>query len=220
MKLKIVSFITMAFMMTIVVNSAAQSTYSNVPSENRLHQATVFTGRLTGWSNNRDFAYDGFYLQSGTENYLVKFSPNLGNELTSALKVGSEISVNAVEVPEITDKKVIRLVNITTNGMNIYDNPPALKVLAPAEEFIYGSGKITQIQDDKAGELKGYILNDKTVLRIPIYAAEQLDKIAVAGAYVTYSGSQILRNGEFAPVHYTIVRCRTLTIDEKQYIID
>jgi hypothetical protein len=140
--------------------------------------------------------------------------------LTSALKVGSEISVNAVEIPEMADKKVVRFVNITTNGMNIYDNPPALKVLAPAEEFIYGSGKITQVQDDKVGELKGYILNDKTVLRIPLYAAEQLDKIAVAGAYVSYSGSQILRNGEFAPIHYTIVRCRTLTIDEKQYIID
>ena len=180
----------------------------------------MFSGKVTAWVSNQDFAYDGFYLQTANEKYLVNFAPRLGNQLTSAFRVGAEISVNAVEETSVAGKNIIRLVNITSNGMNIYNNPPILSVLTPVEEPIFGSSKIVQLLENKEGRINGFILSDKTILRIPPNAAEQLSKLAVEGVFVSYSGNQILRHGEFAPVHYTVVQCKTLTEDEKQYIIE
>lgn len=219
MRLKITSSIAIFTLMSIAIITHAQPAQQSLRTANiPLRQTSVFTGQVTGWVSNEDFFYNGFYLQTENGKYLVKFSPRIGNKLTSAFKIGSNISINAVELPEPTDKDIIQLVNITTNGVNIYDSPPT--VLAPVEEFIFGSGKINQLQENKPGDVTGFILSDNTILRMPSYAAEQLNKIALVGTYVTYSGNQILRKGEFAPVYYTIVQCKTITIDERQYLIE
>jgi hypothetical protein len=217
MKLKMIS-IAIASLMSVTINNYAQEAQLSSPAEYKpLQQVKLFSGKIINWVSNQDYYYDGFYLQTENEKYLVRFSPRLGKQLTSALKIGASISINAVEAQENNERNAIRLVSITTSEVSIYNN---LTAVVPAEEPIFGSGQIVQLQQNELGLVKGLILFDKTILRFPSNTAEQLNKIAVVGTFVSYTGSQILRNGEFAPIHYTIVQCKTITIEEKQYLVE
>ena len=210
--------IAIASLMSVTISNYAQEAQLNSPLEYKpLQQVKLFSGKVTSWVSNQDYFYDGFFLQTENEKYLVKFSPRLGKQLTSVLKIGASISVNAVDAQDGSEKNAIRLVSITTNEVSISDNAAAA---VPSEEPIFGSGMIVQLQENELGQVKGLILFDKTILRFPLNTAEQLNKIAVVGTFVSYTGNHILRNGEFAPVHYTIVQCKTITIDEKQYLVE
>ncbi len=218
MKLKM---IVIASLMNLAMNSYAQQEQPNAPAEdNHLEQPKVFTGKVISWVSNQDYFYDGFFLQTENEKYLVKFSPRLGIRLNSALKIGTRTSLDAMEVSPNGEKKVIQLVNIIADGMNISDTSATANTTTPVKEPIFGSGTIVQMQENELGQIKGLILFDKTILRFPLMAAEQLKKMAVVGTFVSYKGSQMLRKGEYAPVYYTIVQCKTISIDEKQFLVE
>ena len=180
---------------------------------------SVFFGKFSGWESNDDYVYCGFYLQMENVKYLVKFSPNMGNQLVSEIKPGNYIQINAVGEGNTLNDKTVKLISITIDGKNIYDRAFNKSTKPPVEDFVFGSSKIKELQRNRQGQVKALILTDNTVLRIPSNIIEQLNKEMIINAYISYSGYQTLRDGEFAAVNYAIVRCMTFTVNEKQYLI-
>ncbi|GHN03084.1 hypothetical protein WSM22_45730 [Cytophagales bacterium WSM2-2] len=180
---------------------------------------SVFAGNLSGWETNDDYVFSGFYLQAERVRYLVKFSPNMGTQLTSELKIGNRLEINGVFEKDTLNGITIRLVSITTDGKYIYNRIFNESTRPPVEEFKFGSGKIRQLQKNEQGNSKSLILDDRTILRIPANVIEALNTLLITGAYISYSGFQAVRDGEFATVNYPIIRCVTFTINDKQYLI-
>jgi len=86
----------------------------------------------------------------------------------------------------------------------------------PKEEFLNGSGKNQRLQKDKQGKVKGYILDNKTILRIPP-SAQQL-QVAVAGAAIhTVVQNKFLHD---VKLHWTVITysLQTITLNGKQYL--
>ena len=143
----------------------------------------------------------------------------MGSELTTAIKTGSTISVNGVEKTSPQGEKEIKLVSVTVDGKIINEAPPVKPATPPVEELINGNGKISELQKDKQGKVKGFMLDNKTILRMPPEVAQQLNTLAIVGTNISYSGiKKILHNGEATAVSYTIIRCKTITINGKQYL--
>lgn len=180
---------------------------------------SVFYGKFSGWESNDDYVYSGFYLQAKNERYLVKFSPNMGEQLVSEIKAGNYIQINAVDEKDTLKEKAVRLVSITIDGKNIYNRTFNESTKPPVENFVLGSSKIKQLQKNRQGQVKALILADMTILRIPPNIIAQLNKEIIVGAYISYSGYQTVRDGEFATINYSVVRCVTFTVNEKQYLI-
>jgi|GEM_PF-2215789 len=181
--------------------------------------ASTFSGNLSGWETNDDYTYCGFYLQGETKRYLVRFSPNMGNQLVSELKMGNRITVNGVEEKDTLNGEAVKLVSITTDGKYIYNRTFNESTKPPIENFIFGSSKIKLLQKNRQGYIKALILEDKTILRIPPGILQELNTVLTVGVYISYSGYQAIRNGEFALVNYSIIRCITFTINDKHYLI-
>jgi len=216
----VVQVTALTFLMTLAFAGYSQRDHRGHHSPKPLEDVSTFSGQVASWASNDDFVYDGFYLQTGSEKLLVRFSRHMGIDLNSAIKAGNMITIKAVALPDTATLRTVRLVSISIGGNNIYNTPRPSKKFGTDEEFIFGSGKISHVQKDTENNSIGFILSDNTILRLPFSAADQLSTTATVGAYVSYTGYQVLRHGEYAPVYYTIVRCNSITINDKQYVIN
>jgi len=189
------------------------------PQQQGLQKVTAFTGKMGAWVNNDDYVYDGFYLQTDAGKLLVKFPAHLGSQLTAIQKAGSSITVNGVEAITPLGEKEIRMVSIAAGGQTINDTPTAPPATPPAEELISGSAKISELQKGKGGEVNGFVLDNKAILKVPPHLAMQLSQLAVAGTIINYSGiKKTARSGEVLAANYTIIHCQTISINGTQYL--
>lgn len=221
MKSKIILMTAISLLIAIAFTiNAQQKPRNQKESKKPLQEVKSFTGEVTGWANNDDFVYNGFFLQTNSTKFLVKFPPHMGSALTTAIKTGSTISVNGVEgLDTLAGIKEIRLVSVIADGKTLNETTPVAPATIPAKELINGNGKISELQKNKDGKVKGFILDNKTILRVPPNVAEQLNTVAVVGAAISYSGEkQILHTGEVAADSYTIIHCKTITFNGKQYL--
>ena len=224
MKAKFLVTSATAFLLALSLNTYAQPAPPSgprppAPKQEELKQVSTITGQITDWVSNDDYVYDGFYIQTAGEKLLVKFPAHIGAGLTSALKKGSSVTVNGVSAISPTGAKEVRMVSIVTGGKTFYDTPPAAPTTAPSPEFVTASGKIAQAQKNKRGDASGFILDNKTILRVPPHVAAQLSQTAVAGATVSYTGvKKSANNNEAKAENYTIIHCQTITINGTQYL--
>lgn len=184
-----------------------------------LRQVTSFSGQVGEWVANYDFIYDGFYLQNNGQKTLVKFPARMGTQLKTAAKTGSTISFNGVQDSGRNAEKTIRLVSITLNGQTTYETPPAPPTLNTSEESATGTSKIISLQKNDMGDITGFVLENKTILKVPPHVAKQLAQTAVAGTSLGYNGmKKVAGSGEVSSANYTIVHCQTITINGTQYL--
>ncbi len=190
------------------------------PRRQALQQVNAYNGQVGEWTTNDDFIYDGFYLQSTQGKFLVKFPAHMGDQLLKTIKKGNAVTVNGVEEINPAGEREIRLVNLIANGKTIVDAPPATLPDPSAETQTSGSGKITAFQKNREGEVNGYILDEKIILRVPPHVNRQLDTLIAKGSAVSYSGiKKSATNGEASSGNYTIIHCQTITVNGTQYMI-
>lgn len=189
------------------------------PGQQQLQQVAAYEGQVTDWASNNDYVYDGFYLQTTGGKMLVKFPPHLGSQLTTAIKTGSRVTVNGITDYTPWGSTEIRMVSINANGQMIYDTPPATPPAPPVENFTNGNGTIKGLQKNMEGIVDGYILGNKTILRVPPHIAMQLSQIALTGSAISFTGMQKTPQiGEASAGNYTIVHAETITVNGTQYL--
>lgn len=185
-----------------------------------LQQVTTVQGSVVKMAANDDFVYDGFYLLSGSDSILVKFPSHMGAQITAAVKTGSTVSVNGVLHYPPFGGKEMRMVSVTANGQTIADVMPATAPTPVVESTVTGNGKITSLQTGREGRVKGFILDGKTILKVPPHIAEQLGAMAQTGAAIAYTGTKkASKTGEVSTGNYSIIHCQTITVNGQQYLV-
>ena len=143
----------------------------------------------------------------------------MGSQFTKAIRTGNTITVNGVEQVNPEGEKEIRFVSVVANGQTIVDSPPAAAPETISDTQISSSGKITAFQKNREGEVNGYIVDGKTILRVPPHVMMQLNAFVTNGAAVSFTGmKKTANNGEASNGNYSIVHCQTITINGTQYL--
>lgn len=220
-KLMILLSFTLVMILFVSTNIDAKARYNHEKSKNNgLQEITIYTGTVEGWANNEDFIYDGFYLQTKSDKILVKFKPHLGSQIIDNIKTGALVSVGGVNCKKCKRGKMIMLVSVTNDGKTIIDTDPDKLNIKTAMELVSGTGNINDIQKNSKHGITGFILDNKTILRIPKHVAKKLVKMTEKGNNISYSGMKSsLKNGEVAKETYSIINCKTITINSKQYLV-
>ncbi|TWP26682.1 hypothetical protein ETU08_11135 [Apibacter muscae] len=184
-----------------------------------LQKINPISGNVKEWVFNQDFVYDGFYLETNAEKYLVKFPIHLGAELRNSISNNPIVVQGVVKYSPLGEKE-IELVSLKTPNKVIYNLPPETPTNVLEKKFVNNSGKIKEVQINEMGDPIGFILEDRTVLRLPKHLSKQLSNLAPQGSTISYTGIEKSKdNGEAYYNNYSVVRCNTITIGEDQYLI-
>ena len=190
------------------------------PEARGLEPVTSFKGKIVKTISNDDFVYDGFYLLSNQDSLLVKFPPHLGKQIDALGKVGTNVTVTGTSENSPSAVREIRLVSLTANGKKVTDTAPPVPPVPTEEKFVDGTGRISSMQTDREGRVNGFVLDNKTLLRIPPQVSSQLASSVSKGVSIGYSGNQkTSKSGEMSTADYAVIRCKTLTVNGQQYLV-
>ena len=221
MNLKITLIATILFLLSLFIVVNAQ-TYKNkdTPVTEKLQPITLFTGQPTAWVNNLDFVYDGFYVQSADDRILVKFPPYMGIKIRAAIKLGNTVNVSGVLTTNLIGDKNMKLVKLTADKQEIYVVKTEKIIQEVKKEFVKNEGKVTELQIDKEGKINGYILEGKTIIRVPAATGEILRNIVLQGSVISYEGyKRMIAEGEVSSKLYDVVICTIITINGKEFLV-
>ena len=219
LKLILTVFILFIISLFLVVNAQSKHPAKKV---NKIHlqPISLIIGQPTAWINNEDFVYDGFYIQSVSDRILVKFPTYMGTKIRAAIRIGIIVNVSGVLTTNLIGDKEMKLVKLTTDNEVIYNNKPIVNPSKVKPSIVKDEGKITQVQIDKEGKIKGYILDDKKILRVPIVVGEQLRNIISEGSIISYVGvNRVIADGEVSSRLYDVVICKTITVNGKEFLV-
>lgn len=221
MNIKIMRTTVIFLFMAFCFNTHAQSENPVSKSEKEaLSQTIVASGYITDWiENTKDYLFDGFNLQTNDEKMMVMFPTHMGSELRQEIKIGNTITVNGFETKDSLGVTKINMVSVKVEGKTIQVSPPLLAGAAPVNEIINGGAKIRELQKNVDGKISGYVLDNKTILRLAPNVSNELTRMLVVGATLSYSGIKTSSgSGEDAWASYTIIRCQTIIMNGKQYL--
>lgn len=183
-------------------------------------RASYVTGVVSDWIMNvKEYVYDGFYFQTESEKYIVTFPTAIVNELRKDVKVGNTISVKGIRGDDTLGLKRINLISVTVDGQTTPNNPAAVSDSLVTTELVNGKAKIKDFQKNVDGKISGYVLDNKTILRVSPNTSKELEKLLVKGVDVSYSGIKSdSGSGEDAWSTYAVIQCQTIAVNGKQYL--
>ena len=223
MNAKILHTTLIVLLMAIGFNTYAQTKNPSQKKEKEtLHQTKVVSGNVTDWlvSSNENVV-NGFYLQTNNDKLMVMFPIHMGNELRQEIIIGNAITVNGLETKDTLGVTKINMVSATIEGKTIKITAPFLPGTMPAPEMINGTAKIRELQKNINGKISGYILDNKTILRVTSNISNELTRMLVAGTTISYIGIKSdAGSGEDAWSTYTIILCQSIIINNKQFLTD
>ena len=206
--------------MAICFNTHAQSESPGSNSQKEVLSQTIVSGYVTDWLVSvKENKIDGFYLQTNNDKLMVMFPSHMGSELRQEIRTGNTITVNGFETKDSLGVTKINMVSVTIEGKTINITSPFIEGTMPAPELINGFAKIRELQKNVDGKVTGYILDNKTILRLAPNISNELIRMLVVGATVSYSGTKSdSGSGEDAWASYTIIRCQTIIMNGKEYL--
>jgi hypothetical protein len=182
-------------------------------------------GTLSSYvSNNDDQVYDAFILkpESGAAD-TVRFPRHLGQQLQSAAKAGSAVTVSGVRHTGPDGRSHFRFVSLTSGGQTINDAPPVRPSTPPTPETTTAKGTIKELRRDPKGRVRGVVLSDQTVVQLPPHALEQLgDKLTVGAALEATGNLRTAQTGEARVADTTaprVVHAQTLALGGVKYLV-
>ena len=183
-------------------------------------QVENFSGVVDSWAADDDYVYSGFYLKACNLKQLVVFSPQMGKILRKNIQINALVLISGFEELSDLKEKYIRLVTIKIADKIIYDTLYTVTKTRITEKCTVGHGKIIELQKDSKGMPEGFILDNHTILRMLPEYIKMINKIALVGTEIYYTGNkEILPKGETTLMNYTVINCNEFTIGGKQYFI-
>jgi hypothetical protein len=188
--------------------------------ESRLQTVTAFEGKVSRLTTNADYVYDGFYLLSGTDSFMVRFPAHLGTRFVEIVRPGQSVTVNgSLRVVPLGEKE-IEMISVTAGGHTINNLPPDNTTVPVSDIYTTGNGKISGVQTDPDGRVNGWILDNDKILRLPPNVMGQLNMTTQTGVSVAFTGMEKkTQPGEAVSSSYAIIRCQTITVNGQQYLV-
>ncbi|MDO7885465.1 hypothetical protein, partial [Hymenobacter cheonanensis] len=175
-------------------------------------------------ARNDEQVYDAFVLrpEGSAAPDTIHFPRHLGQQLTSAVKAGSSVTVTGFRQAGPDGRSRFHFVSLTSGGQTVRDTPPVRPTTAPTEESATVKGTIRELRRGPRGEVKSLLLSDQSVLQLSPRAVEQLADKLTTGATVEATGTlRTAHPGEAmattSPVR--IVRAETLTLGGNKYLV-
>lgn len=175
-------------------------------------------------ARNDEQVYDAFVLrpEGSAAPDTIHFPRHLGQQLTSAVKAGSTVTVTGFRQAGPDGRSRFHFVSLASGGQTVRDTPPVRPTTAPAEESATVRGTIRELRRGPRGEVKSLLLSDQSILQLSPRAVEQLADKLTAGTSLEATGTlRIAHPGEAmastTPVR--IVRAETLTLGGNKYLV-
>lgn len=128
---------------------------------------TTTGGRVQQWLINPNGEADGLLLSDGTQ---IAFPPHLSAAVMQMLKPGDTVQVSGWRAPNVP---VVRAQAIVANGRSVTDQPPAPGMAPPlprasgALSAMTAGGRIERLLYTDRGDIRGVVLEDRTIVRFP-----------------------------------------------------
>lgn len=175
-------------------------------------------------ARNDEQVYDALVLrpEGSAAADTIPFPRHLGQQLTSAVKAGSSVTVTGFRQAGPDGRSRFHFVSLTSGGQTVRDTPPVRPATAPAEEATTVRGTIRELRRGLRGEVKSLVLSDQSILQLSPRAVEQLANKLTSGASLEATGTlRTPHPGEAlattTPVH--VVRAETLTLGGIKYLV-
>jgi len=175
-------------------------------------------------ARNDEQVYDAFVLrpEGSAAPDTIHFPRHLGQQLTSAVKAGSPVTVTGFRQAGPDGRSRFHFVSLTSGSQTVRDTPPVHPTTAPTEESATVKGTIRELRRGPRGEVKSLLLSDQSILQLSPRAVEQLADKLTPGASLEATGTlRTAHPGEAmastTPVR--IVRAETLTLGGNKYLV-
>lgn len=195
------------------------------PKGGQVQVLTDVRGTLASYqARNDEQVYDAFVLRpSGSAAPdTIHFPRHLGQQLTSAVKAGSSITVTGFRQVGPDGRSNFHFVSLTNGSQTVRDTPPVRPTTAPTEESATVRGTISQVRRGPRGEVKSLLLSDQSILQLPPRAVEQLADKLTTGASIEATGTLRTAHAGEALATTTaprVVRAETLTLGGNKYLV-
>jgi hypothetical protein len=175
-------------------------------------------------ARNDEQVYDAFVIrpEGSAAPDTIRFPRHLGQQLTSAVKAGSTVTVTGFRQAGPDGRSHFHFVSLASGGQTVRDMPPVRPTTAPTEETATVRGTIRELRRGPRGEIKSLVLSDQSILQLPPRAVEQLADKLTTGASLEATGTlRTAHPGEAlastTPVR--VVRAETLTLGGNKYLV-
>jgi hypothetical protein len=175
-------------------------------------------------ARNDEQVYDAFVLrpEGSTAPDTIRFPRHLGQQLTSAVKAGSTVTVTGFRQAGPDGRSRFHFVSLASGSQTVRDTPPVRPTTAPAEEAATVRGTIRELRRGPRGEVKSLVLSDQSILQLSPRTVEQLADKLTTGASLEATGTlRTAHPGEAmattTPVR--VVRAETLTLAGTKYLV-
>lgn len=141
---------------------------------------TTVCGTVSQFNYDRDGEPEGFKFKDNT---LVHLAPRLAAKVETAVRPGDTVQVSGQGQTSPLGLRIVeaQTVQDRTSGKTIAEPPRG--AAAPYS----GSGKVQQLNYDRAGAVNGFLLDNGTLVRVAPYSASNPTSVQV-GAAVSYTG--------------------------------
>ncbi|WP_338871638.1 hypothetical protein WBJ53_25920 [Spirosoma sp. SC4-14] len=179
---------------------------------------TSVTGTVGQWTSNDDGILDGFTLSDSPTT--IKFPPHLGEQVQKALKPGSAVSVTGYTEASPEGSR-FHMTSLMAGKTTVVSGPPVVSATPPAPPaLVTETGKITDYRFGRDGRVNGFVLDNKTIVRVPPHVAYQLTNLVTKGSTITVQGySKNLRDGQVQLSKINSLNASVLTINGQQYLV-
>lgn len=194
------------------------------PQGGQVQVLSEIRGTLASYqARNDEQVYDAFVLrpEGSAAPDTIRFPRHLGQQLTSAVKAGSSVTVRGFRQAGPDGRSRFHFVSLASGGQVVRDTPPVRPTTAPTQETATVKGTIRELRRGPRGEVKSLVLSDQSILQLSPRAVEQLADKLTAGASLEATGTlRTAHPGEaLATTPVRIVRAETLTLGGNKYLV-
>ena len=158
------------------------------PAAKAPEAGSVASGRVQQWLLNPNGDADGLLLADGTQ---VAFPPHLSAALMKMLQPGDTVQVSGWRAPHVP---VLRAATLNANGQSVTNRPPTAGTPKPtprdraALSALNANGRIDRLLYTDRGDVRGVLLDDKTIVRFPPHVGAQNTALLQPGATLFVRG--------------------------------
>ncbi len=174
-------------------------------------QAITTTGTIAEYTINPMGDYDGFTLADKTE---VHVAPTDAVKVKELFAVGSAVTVVGFQHPGRPDASgaasatEVQAQTISSGSKSYTFEKPTTPPTPPAREVVTQTSTIASLSLNDNGDLDGFTLADKTLVRVPPHESDTLkDKLTVGAAVEVVGDKHVGTSG------LTVIRAESLKVN-------